>query len=423
MFGCQSVTALDFPDTLAKIIDMDTTLLSVGWWLAGALLVALAVCLLKYRQTKIALREEQTEVTNLLSQLTEANQELADVKARRKKLLSASTEGLIIIEQDFTISSANKQARRIFGKPGKDITLMGWTRQRQLHELVARTIAGEKMPSLYVNYDDLTLEANARAIKEGKEVVAVALAVHDITRVEQLSRARRDFVTNISHELRTPLASIQLLTDTLLNGGLEDEAMALDLVTKIATQVDTLSQLAQEVLDLSMIESGKVPLKMSVHPLRQVVEQQVDRFVPQAERKNLFLTVEIEENLTVLVDDRMIGRVISNLVHNAIKFTETGGVTISAQPLNSDSLPEPPQGGYWARVSVRDSGIGLAPDEVARIFERFYKVDRARNRQEAGTGLGLAIARHIVEAHGGKIWAQPDVSSGACFHFTIPIEF
>ncbi len=401
---------------------METILSAVGWWVAAALFLALVALAVRYRQTKSARRLDQTEIANLLSQLTEARQSLVEVKARRKKLLSASTEGLIIIEQDFTISSANKQARRIFGKPGKDVTLMGWTRQRQLHELVARTLTGEKMPSLYVNYDGLMLEANARAIKESKEVVAVALAVHDITRVEKLSRARRDFVTNISHELRTPLASIQLLTDTLLNGGLEDEAMALDLVTKIATQVDTLAQLAQEVLDLSMIESGKVPLKMSVHPLRYIVQQQADRFIPQAERKNLALTVDIDENLTVLVDDRMIGRVISNLIHNAIKFTETGGITILAETLNGNAPGEQGEQGEWVKVSVVDSGVGLAPDEVTRIFERFYKVDRARNRQESGTGLGLAIARHIVEAHGGKIWAQPDVSPGACFNFTIPTD-
>lgn len=401
---------------------MELNMQTIGWWLAGVLLLTLVVLYYRYRQTTNALREEQTEVLNLLSQLTDAKQELADVKARRKKLLSASTEGLIIIEHDFTISSANKQARRIFGKPGKDVTLMGWTRQRQLHELVASTLAGEKMPSLYVNYDDLMLEANARAIKEAKEVVAVALAVHDITRVEQLSRARRDFVTNISHELRNPLASIQLLTDTLLNGGLDDNAMAQDLVLKIATQVDTLSQLAQEVLDLSMIESGKVPLKMSSHLLCDVVQQQVDRFVPQAERKNLSLTVDIDKKMTVLVDDRMIGRVISNLIHNAIKFTEKGGVTISVTKLDDKAPAERSRNGEWAKVSVLDSGVGLAPDEISRIFERFYKVDRARNRQESGTGLGLAIARHIVEAHGGKIWAESDVSSGACFSFTIPTE-
>ena len=118
----------------------------------------------------------------------------------------------------------------------------------------------------------------------------------------------------------------------------------------------------------------------------------------------------------------MIGRVISNLIHNAIKFTEQGGVTISAQDLNGDLPPDHPTDGDWVIVSVTDSGVGLAPDEAARIFERFYKVDRARNRQEAGTGLGLAIARHIVEAHGGKIWAESDVPSGACFHFTVPTE-
>jgi two-component system phosphate regulon sensor histidine kinase PhoR len=395
---------------------------AVGWWVAGALLIALAGFYIRLRQTKDALREEKVEVANLLSRLTEAKQELSEVKTRRKKLLAASTEGLIIIENDFTITSANKEARRMFGKPGKDATLMTWTRQHKLHNLVACTLEGERMPPVYVNYGDRILEANARSIKEHKEIMAVALAIHDITRVENLSRARRDFVTNISHELRNPLATIQLLADTLLNGGLDDKTMALDLTNKIATQVDTLSQLAQEVLDLSMIESGKVPLKMSKYPLLQIVQQQADRFEPQARRKNLELSITIDEEMSVLVDDKMIGRVVSNLIHNAIKFTEQGGICISACPLNGESLPDQPTDGDWIKVSVADSGVGLAPDEAPRIFERFYKVDRSRNRQEAGTGLGLAIARHIVEAHGGKIWAEPNIVSGACFCFTIPVE-
>ena len=394
----------------------------VGWLVAGALLIALVVLYLQLYQVKAALREEKAEMANLVAQLTDANHELSDVKARRKKLLAASTEALIIIEDDFTVTSANKGAKRMFGKPPKGATLMTWTRQHQLHNLVARTLEGEKMPSEYVNYGERILEANARSIKEHKEVVAVALAIHDITRVEKLSRARRDFVTNISHELRNPLATIQLLADTLLSGGLDDREMALDLTKKIATQVDTLGQLAQEVLDLSMIESGKVPLKMSMVPLQQIVQHQADRFEPQTRRKELDLSVEVDKDLTVLVDDRMIGRVISNLIHNAIKFTEHGGISITARELNGEIPPDHPKDGDWVMISVADSGVGLAPDEARRIFERFYKVDRARNRQEAGTGLGLAIARHIVEAHGGKIWAEPGFSPGACFHFTVPTE-
>jgi two-component system phosphate regulon sensor histidine kinase PhoR len=391
-------------------------------WTVALLLFGVATYLwVEYRKTQQSVKDVEADNATLVERLTEAEQELSNVKARRKKLLSAATQALIIVEKDFLVSSANKVARQLFGKPGRTNTLMGWTRQHQLQDLVESTLEGERMPTVFINIQDKTLEANARAIKENEEVVAVALALHDITRVVQLSRARRDFVANISHELRTPLASIQLLADTLLADGLHDRDMSLDLLTKLATQVDSLSQLAQEVLDLSMIESGKVPVKMSTWTLRDILGKQIERHLPQAERKNLTVTLDVEDSLTVLVDDRLFGRVVSNLLHNAIKFTENGTVTISAQKLNGRQ-PEQQHGeGEWVCVTVSDTGVGLAPEEIPRIFERFYKVDRARNRQEAGTGLGLAIARHIVEAHGGVIWAEPS-HPGASFHFTMPTE-
>ena len=197
--------------------------------------------------------------------------------------------------------------------------------------------------------------------------------------------------------------------------------MAEELVTKVATQVETLGQLAQEVLDLSLIESGKMPLKMSLCPLRKIVEQQTGRFQLQAKRKQLTLDIEIRDDLEVLVDSTLIGRVVSNLLHNAIKFTERGSISISADRLNGEIPDSHPEVGDWVKVTIADTGIGISPDELARIFERFYKIDRARNRQEAGTGLGLAIARHIIEAHGGKIWAEQN-TPGAIFHFTVPTE-
>jgi two-component system, OmpR family, phosphate regulon sensor histidine kinase PhoR len=262
-----------------------------------------------------------------------------------------------------------------------------------------------------------------RSKEAKKEPVAVALAIHDVTELQRLSRARRDFVTNISHELRTPLASLQLLTDTLLNGALDDRDMAFNLVNKIVAQLDTLNQLAQELLDLSLIESGQAPLKLDAYPLRIIVQAQVNQLLPQAERKNLNLKVDIPEDINVLADETMIGRVITNLIHNGIKFTETGGITVSAQRLNgTTSSDEGSTAEDWIMISVSDTGIGIPPDEISRIFERFYKIDRARNRKQAGTGLGLAIAKHIVEAHGGRIWAESNGKTGTIFHFTLPPE-
>jgi len=392
-----------------------------SWAISTLLLTLLIVVGFACRNLRSQLKAEKMETMRLRNRLSDMRQEVAEINNRRKKLLAASTQALIIVESNYIISSANKTAKHMFGKPGKSTTLMQWTRQHQLREMVGQVFEGQKVPPLYLNLQDRYLEANARPIRSDKEIIAVALAIHDITELQRLSRARREFVANISHELRTPLASTQLLIETLLNGALDEKKMAYKLVNKIAMQIDTLSQLARELLDLSLIESGQVPLKMSNHSLRTIAQTQVDVLAPQAERKNIELNVDIDKNLDVLVDETMIGRVITNLVHNAIKFTKDGSVTISAKPPNgagSHPLSEKGDERDWVTVSITDTGVGISPDELPRIFERFYKIDPARNPKNSGTGLGLAIAKHIVEAHGGTIWAESDIK-GTTFHFTV----
>jgi two-component system phosphate regulon sensor histidine kinase PhoR len=296
---------------------------------------------------------------------------------------------------------------------------MTWTRQYQLQELVEKTLQGEKMPPTYFMFDHRSLEAHARVIRHNRQRVAVALAVHDVTELQRLTRIRRDFVANISHELRTPVTSIQLLAETLRNGAINDKKLGGQLVKKITTQADTLSQLAQELMDLSMIESGQAPLKLGIYSLFDIAQAQIERMQPQAERKHLQLNIEIPPGLKVLADETMLGRVIGNLLHNGIKFTEKGHVTIAADPA---SISTGKDGDDWIMVSVTDTGIGMPPAELDRVFERFYKVDQARSRKKSGTGLGLAIARHVIEAHGGRIWAKSDGYSGATIFFTLPLE-
>jgi two-component system, OmpR family, phosphate regulon sensor histidine kinase PhoR len=393
-----------------------------GWWIAIFLLVLVVIQGVAYKRLKDQLRRQTAESARLSNKLSSTTRELFELNTRRKKLLSASTQALIIVEGDFRISSANKVAKRLFGKSAKGSTLMSWTRQYQLQELVEQTLQGQKVSPVYLHFHGRTLEVHARSIKAADQVVAVALAIHDVTELQHLSRARRDFVTNISHELRNPIASLKLLTETLLNGGLDDKEFALELISKMTTQVETLSQLAHEVLDLSLIESGRMPLKMSSHALKEIAQTQTERLLPQIEHKNLSLTLDISDDITVLADETMVGRVITNLVHNAIKFTSQGGITLSAYKTDGNTLAKDKQAeGEWITVQVSDTGLGIAPDELPRIFERFYKVDQARSRQSSGTGLGLAIAKHIVEAHGGHIWAKSN-GRGSHFYFTLPTE-
>jgi len=236
------------------------------------------------------------------------------------------------------------------------------------------------------------------------------LLFHDLTLVRRLEVVRRDFISNVSHELRTPLASLKALTETLRDCALEDPQAAPRFLARIETEVDALTQMAQELLDLSRIESGQVALQFDqVDPLH-LLETSAERMRAQAERAGLTLSVVETGALPQVRADRgRLEQVLVNLIHNAIKFTPPGGtITLSA-------TAEPGK----VRFSVSDTGVGIAEEDLDRIFERFFKSDRAR--AGGGTGLGLSISRHIVEAHGGRIWAESVEGHGSTFHFTIPV--
>jgi two-component system phosphate regulon sensor histidine kinase PhoR len=236
------------------------------------------------------------------------------------------------------------------------------------------------------------------------------LLFQDLTNQRQTEAMRRDFISNVSHELRTPLAALKALTETLQAGALEDPPAAHRFLEQMETEVDSLSLMVNELLELSRIESGRVPLNLAPTPPLDIVYPAVDRLRLQAERAGLLLSVECAEDLPlVLADATRVQQVVVNLLHNAIKFTPSEGeVTVNVTRQDRE-----------VRFAISDTGIGIAAEDLPRIFERFYKVDRSR--ATSGTGLGLAIARHLVEAHGGRIWAESEVGKGSTFYFTIPL--
>ncbi|MFN3309766.1 MAG: sensor histidine kinase, partial [Anaerolineales bacterium] len=237
----------------------------------------------------------------------------------------------------------------------------------------------------------------------------VLMLLQNLTRQRYLETVRRDFISNISHELRTPLASLKALTETLQEGALDDPPAAHKFLMQIEKEVDSLSHMVSELLELSRIESGQVPLRLKPFSPHEILQKAVDRLGIQAERAGLKVVVDCDPNIPqVLADPSRLEQVVGNLFHNAIKFTPAGGqITLSAKPQNGNIL-----------FCVADSGIGIPAEDLPRIFERFYKTDRAR--ASGGTGLGLAIAKHVVEAHGGYIWAESIESQGSKFFFVIP---
>jgi two-component system phosphate regulon sensor histidine kinase PhoR len=287
-------------------------------------------------------------------------------------------------------------------------------RHHQLIELwqICRTEGREAVAAVEIDRN-LFLQAFVTPFEEhGSRGFLVIL--QDLTQVRFLQTVRRDFISNISHELRTPLAAIRAIIETLQDGALEEKEIANRFLDRASGELDTMTNMVEELLELARIESGEVPLRMVETDVRDLVKVPLERIQNQADREKINVVADISDGLPrVLADAERMHRVVSNLLHNAVKFTSAGGTIRIAAYTEGDTPSE-------VIVLVHDTGIGIPEEDLDRIFERFYKSDRARTRNVGGTGLGLAIAKHLVEAHGGHIWVRSKEGKGSTFFFTIP---
>lgn len=235
------------------------------------------------------------------------------------------------------------------------------------------------------------------------------LLFQDLTQTHQLEIVRRDFISNISHELRTPIAGLKAISETLLDGALDDPPAARKFLVHMDNEVDNLTQMVNELLELSRIEAGRSNFEFQRIEPCELINNAFERMILQVEKAEVMLTEECPSGLPqVYADPVRISQVFINLIHNAIKFTPNGGhIHLSAWRDENKVV-----------FMVQDDGVGVAKKDLKRIFERFYKADRARSG--GGTGLGLSICKHIVDAHGGQIWVESEENAGSRFFFTIP---
>ena len=378
--------------------------------------------------------------------------------------ISALDSGLVVVDQERQIRYLNKNAATLLGVDNEDALgegLITLVRDYQADTLVQEVIRDGEAREIVLQQmiGGRALRLRTRLL-DTPELRGAVVLIRDVTQLSILERARRDMVANVSHELRTPLASVKLLVETLQSD--PPPAIAERMLNQMAQEVDAITQLVDELHELSQIESGRVALQLAPTALAPVAQRAIERIRPQAERKLLRVSAEVPDRLPpVLMDAGRIGQVLLNLLHNAIKFTPSGGcitirasvftiapdlpktgyierrigtgllneaderrqrpIAISQQGRPTLTIPQPLGPGEWMLITVADTGVGIPRGELPRIFERFYKVDRARTRNAGGTGLGLAIAKHLVEGHGGRIWANSEEGNGSTFYFVLPL--
>jgi two-component system phosphate regulon sensor histidine kinase PhoR len=365
-------------------------------------------------------RDEAGQLTQAFNHMSARLQnQFEEIQAERSKLaaiVQEMSDGLLIVDASGRVQLVNPAAENMFGlKRGESVghTLAEVLRHHHFVELWqrCRDTGQTQNATLEIGARRLYLQSVVTPLNQASPGSALMLFTN-LTRQRHLETVRRDFISNISHELRTPLASLKALTETLQEGALEDPPAARRFLGRMETEVDALSQMVSELLELSRIESGRVPLQLQPTLPEDILKSAADRLRLQAERAGLKISIDCPPDLPeIQADETRLVQVMVNLMHNAIKFTPPGGsITVKAAQLPEEIL-----------FSVQDTGVGIPASDLPRIFERFYKADRARS--SGGTGLGLAIARHTIELHDGKIWAESGEGEGSTFYFTIPIVF
>lgn len=361
-----------------------------------------------------ALTDDETQelaqaFNNMALTLKGVIEDLSDEKDKLSTVLETMTDGVIVVDADGQIELVNPSARALLGPSGAQVPgsqLIEAVRDHEIQEVVEASRQSGGLEQAEVELMQPRRLLRALAIPLGEPGGRVLLTVHDLTRVSQLDTTRREFVSNVSHELRSPLASIKAMVETLEGGALDERRQAEDFLGRIHRDVDRMTVLVNDLLELSRLESGHAPLNLEPVALGPLIAEAVAGLTTGVGAQ---IESAIPTDLPFVVGEQnKLRQVLTNLLENALRAISVKGiVTVSAREMD-----------LMVEVRVADTGVGIAPEHIPHIFERFYKVDRARS--EEGSGLGLAIVKHIVQAHGGEVRMESDEGAGSTFLFTIP---
>lgn len=397
-------------------------------------LMLLSLGLFLYRKERVSREVLERRLKELHEELERVFDRLEEERARLETTFSGMAEGVLLTDSRGDILHLNPAFREMFNLPGP-------VEGRSALEVLASVACDDAIRSVIETGErvkrEIQFEKPKRRVfqvhfspmrRDGK-LLGVVSVFHDLTEIRRLEEVRRDFVANLSHELKTPLTAIRGFSETLLEGNEDPEASRkqLEIIFRHATE---LTHLVENLLNLSRIESGKEEIRTEPIPLKSFVEALLERFQTQARVRRIELIDEIgaarraappneEADPVIQADPSKLNQILSNLLDNAIKYAPEGGKIWIRYRVESDP-DETAKGGSPSVIEVEDTGPGIPAADQERIFERFYRVDKARSRDSGGAGLGLAIVKHLVELHGGSIEVESEMGHGSRFQIYLP---
>lgn len=320
-------------------------------------------------------------------------------------LLAVDKSRRVLLANDALAPLLNRSPRETVGRPIWEVL-----RHREISEMTESVLAGGGQETRDVSFplpEESTWRVHARPLEEG-----AVLTFLDLTQIRRLENIRKDFVANVSHELKTPLTSLRAALETLLDGALEDPAHAREFIVVAHDQVERLHRLIEDLLALSRLEKDREKAASGDSSLPAVAREVLAALAPLAKKAEVSLSLDLEESLPRLpLPKDQLTQLLMNLLDNGVKFNRSGGsVSLSAR-----------KSGAAVLLSVRDTGVGIPPQDIPRIFERFYRVEKSRGRDVGGTGLGLAIVKHIAENAGGSVRVESSFGDGSTFTVTLPL--
>ncbi len=384
-------------------------LLALGW---------LATAWVAWRLKNSAVRAAESHARQLEEQRRHREAEFRAQAARTEALFDRMVEGILVVGQDGRLRLANRAAAGMFqfeaGAAGR--TVLEATRHHEVAAIVARLAGEPEVLNHELRIDGVTetrwLQVNALALRtpEGEGEGAI-LVFHDLTRLRRLEGVRQEFVANVSHELRTPLSLIKSATETLIDGGRQDPQVTARFLEIIEKHANRLTLLLDDLLLLARLDSGRIDLDLRPVPLAAAAQEAIDDAAILARGRGVTLVQSVPDGLTAHADAHRLRQALANLIDNAIKYGREGGtVEVRGRELGAQQV----------EVSVRDDGPGIAGEALERVFERFYRADKARARVQGGTGLGLAIVKNVVQAHGGDVRVESTPGRGTEFFIRLP---